>query len=590
MVSELNLAIAGSGGDGVITIGEFLTASVAREGLHVMNIKSYGPQIRGGESSTRLHISNQEVLSQGDHIDVMVIFNWKDFGKFQDELPLRKKALVLYEVKDKTDPHHFLDPKEHILYPIPFTELAREAAGTTLAKNVVCLGAICQLFNLPAQGISEILERKFSKKGPKIVVSNLKALEAGKRYALDLERKDDLSLEWSSGEPPLVMTGNEALSYGALYAGCRFYAGYPITPSSEILEWMAEHLPQFGGMAVQPEDEMAAMGMVLGAAYGGIKAMTSTSGPGFSLMCEMIGLASMMELPMVVVDVQRVGPSTGIPTKTEQSDLNIALYGAHGDSPRVVLAPCDVDDCFTTAVKAFYIAEKHQMPVIILSDQFLAQRKETLPRAKLTTTKGFSRVTERLVPPPNEMDDYLRFRNISEGVSYATYPGIEGGMYNATGIEHNEHGDPTSDAQLHHEMSVKRYAKWEAIARDFIFHRRYGPEKTKVAVLTWGSTKGAVKEAVDRLNAQGHAVSAFIPQVIMPLPTAQLKAFLEGVETLVVVELSHSKQFLSYVRSQVDLPGQVISINRAGGQPFTPGELEEQLAPLFTNSTTQEVK
>jgi 2-oxoglutarate ferredoxin oxidoreductase subunit alpha len=380
---DLTFAIVGSGGDGVVTMGDFIAQAGAREGLHCMKVEAYGPQIRGGESSCTVRVSANPIYAQGDLVDVMVAFNWADFGRFRGEILASPNAVVLFEEADDT-PREEVEPHLGTLegsrwIPVPFTKLAKDTAGTALAKNIVTLGVLCELFGLPKKGLLQAVTQKFSAKKAEVLEANLKGFEAGVEWAKEyLDQVADKRLQYTPGEPMLLMSGNELSAVAALHAGCRFFAGYPITPSSEILHFLSEWMPRVGGYLVQTEDELSAIGAVIGGSFAGVKSMTATSGPGLALMTEMLGLAAMAEVPAVIIDVQRGGPSTGLPTKSEQSDLWQALWGSHGDAPRVVLAPSDVEDCFHTTVAAFNIAEETQLPVIVLSDQYIAQRRETL--------------------------------------------------------------------------------------------------------------------------------------------------------------------------------------------------------------------
>jgi 2-oxoglutarate ferredoxin oxidoreductase subunit alpha len=461
---------------------------------------------------------------------------------------------------------------------VPFKRLAKEEMQTVLTKNIIALGTLIQLFGLPEAGLRKAIEKKFAKR-PGVVAKNVEALELGKRWAAEnIDKSDEVSLEYTPSEPKLVMEGNAALALGATVAGCKFYAGYPITPASEVMHWMARHLPAQGGTVVQAEDEISAAGMVVGASFGGTKAMCATSGPGFTLKSEMLGLAAMAEVPMVIVDVQRGGPSTGIPTKTEQSDLMQAIYGSHGDSPRVVIAPTDVEDCFDTAVYAFDIAEEFQIPVVLLSDQFTAQRKETVRPFDV----GRRAVYERIRPNEKELAGYRRYRSDTEtGISPMALPGMAGGQYPASGIEHNEIGDPTSRIDLHTQQTEKRYRKYQHIIDKYSFVREYGAPDAEVGILAWGSSKGAVKEAVARLEAEGKKVGAMIPQLLHPFPIGAFQNFLAGKKSLVVAELSFRGQFLQFIRSRCDIQAEVVHYARPGGKPFSVREIYDAVKEVL---------
>ena len=569
-MEEVVLAIAGSGGDGVITAGDFITKSAARKGLHAFMLKSYGPQIRGGESSARIRVSARPVYSQGDFVDVLAVFSWKDFNRFTDEIELREGAVALYDASDPTPLEAVPIPKEKNvrLIPVPFKQLASEELKVPLAKNMVLLGVLAELLNLPADALKDAVMQKFGKKRPEAAEINIKAIDLGSAWVREnLPEGIPYRLQAEGGEPKLVMTGNDALAFGAIKAGINFYAGYPITPASPILEFLARELPRFGGAVIQTEDELAAVTMAVGASWAGARAMTASSGPGISLKQEGIGLAAMAEIPLVVVNVQRAGPSTGIPSKTEQADLFQAIGGTHGDSPRVVLAPADVEDNFQVAVEAFYLAEKYQLPVYILSDQFVGERSETVDEAVLFARE---REIKRKLPAPEELgEDYARYKLTEDGVSPMAIPGMKGGQHYISGLEHNEKGWPTSSGTLHQVMSEKRAKKLPLIAEESGFVRVYGDEDAKFAVLAWGSSKGAVREAVEAARAKGLKVKAIVPQLIYPVPEKALDAALEGVEKALVVELSHNGQFYRFLRAFYDgLPRETYSYARAGGNPL----------------------
>jgi 2-oxoglutarate ferredoxin oxidoreductase subunit alpha len=584
--TDLTLAMVGSGGDGVVTMGEMIAQAAAREGLHVMKTEAYGPQIRGGEASCTVRISADPIFSPGDRVDVLVAFSLADFGRFKGELRPSPDAFVLYEA---ADPVLIADAGLPLtgsacLLPIPFVQLAKESAQTPAAKNIVALGILAELFGLPAGSIRKAIEQKFSKKKESVLTNNLKAYELGIAHAKLLGGVNGKRLRYEPGPKRLLMSGNEATAMGAIHAGCRFFAGYPITPSTEVLQLLAEWMPEVGGTVVQTEDELAAIGTVIGASYAGVKSMTATSGPGLSLMTEMLGLSSIAEVPVVIVNVQRGGPSTGIPTKSEQSDLWQSLYGTHGDAPRVVLACSDVEDSFHTTVDAFNIAEEYQIPVIVLSDQLVAQRKETLSIDTLTHD-----VRERLAPSEEALlAGYQRYADTESGVSPMARPGTKGGTYQTNGLEHDAEGRPSATYIMHERMNEKRYKKLRPIRDHYRFVRHYGPQDADVGILCWGSSKGPVKEAVLRANAAGASVAAFVPQVLYPFPKQELEAFLARVKELVVIELSYSGQFYKYLKTFLDLPKRTRLFKRSGGKNLTVEEVEREISKALDDVMARE--
>ena len=606
VVDDIVIGVVGSGGDGVISAGELLVSAAAHDGLYATILKSFGPQIRGGESSCRVRISQEPVLSYGDRLDVLVAFNWDDFRRFEAELEMKPGVVVIYDEKDGTPPDEIpVDPElEPTVLTVPFHELAVEATGNSLSKNILMLGVIAALFELPEEILADAVARKFARKGEKIVEANRKALNAGHAHVRDALADVDVPIrfEYHEGEPKLLMTGNEALAFGALRAGCRFYAGYPITPSSDVMEWLAAQLPRFGGTMMQTEDEIAAIGMCVGASFGGTKAMTSTSGPGLSLMTEFLGLASMAEIPLVIADIQRVGPSTGIPTKTEQCDFNHAMHAGPGDTPRVVLAPYDVADCFHVAVRAFNIAEEYQTPVIVLSDQYLGQRKESvepfsidrwpvISRRTLTGGGDAASAAERVAngdgggtagggaAEGNGGEPYRRYARTDDDVSPMAIPGEPGGMHTISGLEHVESGDPTSDAVVHAEMTEKRLNKLLRLARETDLVEHFAHDGGDLGVVCWGSTSAQVREAARVLNREGMKISVCVPQLLYPCPKARLQEFVDGVGGRTLwVELNHMGQFFNFARGHVELPRETTGLHaRSGGMPFTVHEIVEKI-------------
>jgi len=578
--NNIVLGIAGSGGDGIITAGDLLMKAASHDGLFVFMMKSFGPQIRGGESSIRLRMSENPVATQGDKLDILVVLNWKDFPRFKLELLLEDDVVIISDSADKFPEEDIPIEKSKMKnwYKIPMTEIAQESSGTTQSKNIVMLGIIAELFNLPKEALKEIIKIRFAKKSQEVIDSNINAINAGQNYIKNsFTKKDSLKFEYKKQAPKLVMAGNEAIAYGAMYAGLDFFAGYPITPSSEIMQWIGRFLPKYGGTILQMEDEIASINTIIGASFAGKKSMTATSGPGISLMNEGIGLASMTELPIVVVNVQRGGPSTGLPTKTEQSDLMQAIWGSHGDSPRVVIAPSDVEDCFDSTVLAFYIAEKYQIPVLVLSDGFIGTRKESVDPTRFKDEHyGFKKTNQRLTPTKIELVDYKRFKYSIDGISPVSYPGIEGGEHQTAGIEHDEYGRPSSDVDVHRDMTIKRHAKFKAIKEEFNFDRFYGPDDAEIGIVAWGSTKGAVKEAVMKANASGIKVQAIIPQIIYPFLVKPFINFIKNKKNIMIVEMAYSGPFSKYLKGFIDFGKygvKTFPYRIPGGAPFTVEEI-----------------
>jgi len=580
MTSDLMLGMAGSGGDGIVSAGDALMTAASLEGYHAVLTKSFGPQIRGGESSCRLRVSTRPVLSTGGTLDVAVALNWEDFLRFGDELPVGGRTTVVYDSQTGVAPDRLplpeVVPWEAI--PVPIGEMAKKEAGTERAKNSVVLGLLAGWLGMGRDSLLAGIRKRFAKKGPEVAESNERAFASGLRFALEHPLREPRALESASatGARKLVVDGNEMCAAAALFAGCEFFAGYPITPSSEIMHFLGREIWKYGGTMVQAEDEIAGVGAVVGASFAGKKAMTATSGPGMSLKTETLGLATIAELPLVCVNVQRGGPSTGIPTKSEQADLFQACFSAHGDVVRPVLAPTSVEDTFAVTVEAFNIAEQYQTPVIILSDQEIAQRKETVEEID---TSAFVLV-ERRRPTSSELEGYERFRITESGVSPISHPGTPGGNYLASGIEHNERGAPTASGEVHERMNEKRIRKLDPLKRRRDLFRLEGDRNAPLALIAWGSLAGVAREGLALARAQGIQAKLLVPTLLYPVAEEVYREFFEGVQAGLVVEQSHLGQLHRIIRMFVNVPSGVESLARSGSNPIVPAAVAARLQKM----------
>ena len=579
-ITDLVVGMAGSGGDGIVSAGQSLITAAAHEGYHALMTKSFGSQIRGGESSCRVRLSTRKVLNPGGNLDVAVALNWEDFLKFGAELPVGAETLMLYEsatgVSPEALPLEGVAPRE--VFAVPIGEMARKSAGTEKAKNAVVLGLLAGWFGIARGALLGGITKKFAKKSPEVAAANEKAFAAGEAWALEHPLREPRLLEQpgAAAQGLMVTDGNDMCAAAALFAGCQFFSGYPITPSTEVMQFLTREIWKYGGAVIQAEDEIAGIGAAVGASYAGKKAMTATSGPGMSLKTEMLGLASIAELPLVLLNVQRGGPATGLPTKPEQADLFQAVYSAHGDVLRPVLAPTCVADTFAVTVEAFNIAEHYQTPVIILSDSEIAQRKETV--SAIDTARFV--IEERRQPTEAEREDYRRFALTASGISPISHPGMTGGNYLASGIEHDEHGDPTSTGAVHARMNEKRFRKFESLKlrRDLV-HLEGDPE-APLALISWGSTAGVCREALALLRGQGLRAKLLVPWLLHPIPEEVYREFFVSVRAGLVVELSHQGQLYRLLRSFIDVPPQIRSLCRSGAVPFQPREIAAHLREL----------
>jgi 2-oxoglutarate ferredoxin oxidoreductase subunit alpha len=579
MLHDLIIGMAGSGGDGIVSAGESLMSASAKEGYYAILTKSFGSQIRGGESSCRLRVATTPVLNPGGSLTVAVVLNWEDFLRFGGELPVTADTVVIYEQKTKVEPADIpLKVRPSIVLSVPISDLAMKAAGTLQAKNNVVLGLLAGWFGLGRQAILEGIRKKFGKKGAEILLGNERAYTAGMAYADEhpIDQEKRLSPPVAAGGKRQVIDGNEMCARAALFAGCKFFGGYPITPATEIMQHLQRDIWKHGGSLLQAEDEIAGIAAAVGASFAGRKAMTATSGPGLSLKAEVLGLASVVELPLVCVNVQRGGPSTGLPTKSEQADLFAAAFSAHGDTIRPILAPISVEDIFGVTVEAFNIAEEFQTPVILLSDQEISQRKDIVD---LIDTSRF-KLVERLQPNEAELENYTRFRMTPSGISPISHPGMKRGSYLAAGIEHNERGDPCSSGEMHEQMNEKRLHKLDPLRqRRDLFLVEGDPEAT-IGVISWGSVAGSALEAVRTARAQGMKVKLLIPKLVYPVAEEIYQEFFASLARCLVVEQSHQGQLHRIIRMWTNVPREFLSLAKSGANPITPADIIRKISAM----------
>ncbi|MEO7008798.1 MAG: 2-oxoacid:acceptor oxidoreductase subunit alpha [Caldimonas sp.] len=564
---SVSIAIAGSGGSGVMTAGTMLLDAAARAGLYGLMVRTSGPQIRGGEAAALLRLARQPVGALDDRFDLLVAMDWQNVHRFADEIPLGAASIVVGD-SDAGEPPEIFCAGGARSMPIALKKIVKSIPGAW--ANMVTLGVAGALAGLPAAALEAALRAGW-KRDDAGLDANLEALRAGIDAAAGIDgmRHLEPAGPGAPGAARWLLSGNEAAGYGAIRGGVRFVAAYPITPATELLEWMAPALAKIGGTLLQAEDELASINMAIGASYGGVPSLTATSGPGLALMTEAIGLAVSAEVPVVVIDVMRGGPSTGIPAKSEQSDLSFAVSGLPGDAPRLVLAPTSIADCLATTQWAVQLAEALQAPAIVLSDQFMGQSRAIIDRP---ADAGFSaaRLTAAADTP-----DYKRYRDTPSGVSPMAIPGTPGVAYTADGLEHTEVGVPSSQARDHRLQLAKRERKladhdyghwWADIEGD-----------GDAAVITFGSATGVVREAIARVGAHGPKLRLVALRLLAPALPQALAAALAGVERVIVVEQNHGAQLYRWLRAMHDLPARPASFHRPGPLPLRPAELTDAL-------------
>src|SRR5476649_2516810 len=515
-INEVVIRIAGNSQDGIQAIGGFLARLAGRSEQEVMTHMTIPATISGGPSIFQVRIGSGEVLSSGDEADVLLAFYQHSY---EDHIgSLKKGGIVLYDSDHVEPKEEWKKDFRHV--GIPISSLTVEAIGGTAkdkGKNIYSLGLVAKMFDLNLPKLEKLIGERFTGKDPSILGNALAAFHAGYSHSLGniLQTFKFVDSQKKDGHQ-VVMSGNEALAYGLIAAGVRFGAGYPITPWSDIMELLRRELPKYGGTFIQTEDEIAAISMAIGGSYAGRVSVTGSSGPGISLKTEALGWAIMAEMPLVIVDVQRGGPSTGMPTNIEQSDLNIAVNGGHGDAPRVVVAPANVEDCFYMAIEAVNIARKYSVPVIILSDQGIATRIEAFVQPDL------EKVCQDISPDLTPVADHKPYDlSKPDGITTHLAPGtkINSGKYPiVTGLEHDELGHPSGSPQMHMRMTAKRRKKLQALGATLPVPKIYGPPEGDVLLVGWGSTEGPIKEAVDTARAAGDSVSSVHIKHIHPLP------------------------------------------------------------------------
>ena len=582
---DFNLKFGGEGGEGVISAGELFSQAAARTRYHVFTHITYPAEIKGGFSMIQIRVRDKEILSLRRDVDYLVVFNQMAYDRTINDL--KEGGMLIYDPETV----QFESTDRFLKYPVPLTKLVKEITGGVLGKNVVALGALGNLFKIDKKLLEELIIDKFQIKGQNVVDNNLKVLSAGYEAgeANNWERKFNLVSDPAEKPKYMMLSGNEAVALGAIAAGCRFVAGYPITPATSIFETLTQIMPLVGGTAIQLEDEIASISAIIGAAFGGEKVITPTSGPGLQLMGEQLNLAAMIEVPIVIVDVQRGGPSTGLPTKTEQSDLKFAIYGTAGESPRIIIAPITIEDCFYQTIRAFNLAERFQMPVLILTDQSLGFRKGTvnIPNLKnvvkvdakkyenkfVIPSAEMIQIVDRVQPTKEELVEYKRFKITETGVSPISIPGTKDGQYLASGLEHSENGKADYTPQNHFQMSQKRFKKLEAVSKALEKNRpeTEGDEDARIGILGWGSTYGAIKEARILAEEFGMKIKHLHPKIITPLPERQIRNFFSGLKHVIVVEENFTGQFAHFIKAKFNI--KPIEFHKCTGEPVTPDEI-----------------
>jgi len=594
-IADFAVGIGGENGQGIASTGDILARIFARRGLNINAYNAYQSIIRGGHTFLTIRASDGPVRSMGDKLDVLIPLN-------QDSMDRHLRLMgdgsrVVYD-SEKVKPGSAAAGVQ--LCPMPMKQIC---GPNKLAANTAALGATLQMLGIESEPLEAAIVKQFKKKGDAVVAENVGIARKGYEYAAQNFKTFSFKAP-KLASPKGIITGNAATAMGGVAAGVKFYAAYPMSPSTGVLMWMASHARQLGILVRQVEDEIGVMNMVIGAAHTGCRAMCATSGGGFALMTEAIGMAGMIETPLVCVDVQRAGPATGVPTKTEQGDLWQVLGAGQGDYPRIIVAPASQTDLFRTIPELFNLADKYQCPGLVLADLLISEGTSSIDPAELEFQAHIER-GELILPNGNGNGDsenpfggsndnaYLRYKNTASGISPRAVPGVPGHIHVAATDEHDEDGTLISDEftnPLKRRMMVeKRARKMETVLAQIAPPKLIGPEGAQVTLVGWGSTEGVIREAVEKLAAEEGVVANQLPiKWIVPFHTEEVTRILSKSKRVIVVENNHSGQFARYLRSETGFTAHG-HIRKYDGEPFMPHHIVNSVKEQLAGETTLSV-
>jgi 2-oxoglutarate ferredoxin oxidoreductase subunit alpha len=570
VISQLSWKIGGQQGEGVESTDKIFSSALNRLGYYLYGYRHFSSRIKGGHTNNKIRISTKPIRAISDDLDILVAFDQEtiDFNAHE----LRANGVIVADAKFNPVVPEGIKAR---LFPVPITAIAEEL-GTSLFKNMAASGASWALLGLPLEVFNKAVEEEFGRKGAAVVEKNIEAVRKAAEFILEANGGPlpEFQLEPADGKQKLFMIGNDAIGLGALSGGCRFMPAYPITPASEIMEYLIKTLPKFGGTVIQTEDEIAAVTMAIGANYGGVRTLTASAGPGLSLMMEAIGLAGMTETPVVIVDTQRGGPSTGLPTKQEQSDLNAMIYGTHGEIPKIVLSPSSIEECFYDTIEAFNLAEKYQCPVILLTDLQLSLGKqscEMLDYNRIQIDRGA--LLQGELNPTEENKLFKRYEFTKDGISPRVIPGQKYGIHHVTGVEHDQEGRPSESTENRQKMMDKRMEKLKHVKVTNPILVDAPHQQPELLIIGMGSTGGTIDEARARLTDKGITSNHVTVRLMHPFPAEELKPYLETAKTVVVVENNATAQLASLIKLNVGYADKIKSLLKYNGNPFLPAEI-----------------
>ncbi|SDM65888.1 2-oxoglutarate ferredoxin oxidoreductase subunit alpha [Fictibacillus solisalsi] len=570
MIDQLSWKVGGQQGEGIDSTGEIFAMALNRLGYYLYSYRHFSSRIKGGHTNNKIRVSTKQTRSISDDLDILVAFDQETIDVNIHEM--RDGGVVIGDAKfNPVVP----EGSKVRLFSVPFTEIANEL-GTSLMKNMVAIGATSAVLDLPAEAYTEVVEEIFLRKGAKVVEKNMEAIKRGAAYFTEAAGGPlaGFQLNKADGQKRMFMIGNDAIALGFVAGGVRFMSAYPITPASEIMEYLIKKLPQFGGTVIQTEDEIAAATMAIGANYAGVRTVTSSAGPGLSLMMESIGLAGMTETPLVIVDTQRGGPSTGLPTKQEQSDLMAMIYGTHGEIPKVVMAPSTAEEAFYDAVEALNIAEEYQCPVILLTDLQLSlgkQSVEPLDFGKVEIRRGTLDLNAEL--PEVEGGYFKRYEVTESGVSPRVIPGMKNGIHHVTGVEHDETGKPSEVAGNRLKQMDKRLRKLKNLTFNTPVVKYTPNEEADLLLVGFNSTRGVIEEIIPRLEAEGLKVNHAHLRLIHPFPLKEMKELVDSAKKVAVIENNATGQLANILKMNLGSHEKIESILKYDGNPFLPSEV-----------------
>lgn len=580
MKSQISWKVGGQQGEGIESTGEIFATAMNRQGYYLYGYRHFSSRIKGGHTNNKIRVSSKPVRAISDDLDILIAFDQETIEVNYHEM--LEGSIIIADEKAK--PQNPEDSKAQLV-SLPFTGVAKEL-GTALMKNMVAVGATCAVMDLDTKVFESLIKDLFGKKGESVVDLNIQALNEG--YRLMSEQMDDLqsehTIEPTDSEGHLFMIGNDAIGLGAVAAGVRFMAAYPITPASEIMEYMIDRLPALGGTVIQTEDEIAACTMAIGSNYAGVRSFTSSAGPGLSLMMESIGLSGMTETPLVIVNTQRGGPSTGLPTKQEQSDLMQMIYGTHGDITKIVLAPTSASDAFYLTVEAFNLAEEYQCPVILLSDLQLSLGKQTvesLDYNKVEIRRGA--LVEGDLEKQEDKAYFKRYALTDSGVSPRILPGTIGGIHHVTGVEHDEEGKPSESAENRQKQMDKRMRKTAQLLINDPVESNEKYEEADILYVGFISTAGAIEEAISRLDQQNVKVNHIQIRQLHPFPSDVVQEAFNKAKKVVVAEHNYQGQLSNIIKMNINHQNKIINQTKYDGTPFLPHEIEDKALEVVSN-------